>query len=120
MIQTLMDELPGLPELIAKLTGEWEKSAKLIYNKKLGRKVYTNGHFKGLDGRPITVSSSHAILNYALQSDEAIHMSYAYILVHKYMEEAGFCYGEDWNMLIFYHDEIQVECSPEHANHLGS
>jgi hypothetical protein len=75
---------------------------------------YYNGTITGLDGRPITIASEHAILVYLLQSDEAVQMSAAYnrciaILKRKYR------YGEEVCAVCFYHDEYTFECDPDIA-----
>jgi DNA polymerase I-like protein with 3'-5' exonuclease and polymerase domains len=107
--------LPKLKRLIDTLVEEWRSSAQIYYDKKLGRQVFRNGYITGVDGRPILVSSEHAVLCYCLQSDEAIHMSHAYVLIFEEMERRGFEFGVDWAMLTFYHDEFQMEALPHVA-----
>jgi len=81
--------------------------------------VYANGFIKGLDGRPIMVQNEHTVLCYTLQSDEAIQMAVAYVMIHKWAKKRGWEIGRDWGMLIWYHDEVQMECRPEIARELG-
>jgi len=106
--------LPKLGELQERLKVEWRKTAKKRYNAKFGNMEYYNGTIIGLDGRPITIASEHAILVYLLQSDEAIQMSAAYnrtvaILKRRYR------YGEQVHAVCFYHDEYTFECDPDIA-----
>lgn len=114
-----LKELPALKVLIDKLTAEWFATAKKYYNEKWGKWEARDGYITGLDGRPILVDSEHKILNYALQSDEAIQLAYGYILVHQRMAERGYNLHKDWSMLIWYHDEYQTETRPEIAKELG-
>jgi hypothetical protein len=58
------------------------------------------------------------LLCYALQSDEAIHMGVAYVMLHKWAEQRGWG-RSDWNMLIWMHDEFQMESKPEIGKELG-
>lgn len=115
----LMAGLPGLKRCIEELTVEWRDTAQKWYDKKLGRWTMHNGYITGIDGRPILVESEHAILNYALQSDEAIQMGVGYVMVHKRMEERGYELGKDWGMLIWMHDEYQMEARPEIVEEVG-
>lgn len=117
--KTYLDEMPGLRLTIEHLTEQWRETAQRYFDKDLGRWVYRNGKITGLDGRPITVASEHAVLNYALQSDEAIQMGHAYVRVHEECEKRGWKLHEDWAMLIWMHDEFQMECWPHLAKELG-
>ena len=101
--------MPKLDRLLTDLDISWTKRAKKRFNKKRGQMQLADGWIKGLDGRRIVIDSQHKVLNYLLQSDEAIQMSHAYVMVHEEMERLGYVIGEDWNMLIFYHDEVQLE-----------
>lgn len=112
-------KLPKLAQLIERLTEEWLLSAKCRWSNKWNKFEYYDGYITGLDGRPILVDTQHKILNYALQSDEAIQMAYAYLFVHEEMERRGYVWGEDWAMLTWYHDEYQAEVWPKLANELG-
>lgn len=113
------NRIPGLRVLIENLQAEWRKTAKLEYDPDLKRKVLKNGFITGLDGRPIQVESEHAVLNYLLQSDEAIQMAAAYCWFHHQVAKRGYIHGKDWGMLIWYHDEFQFECRPEIATELA-
>lgn len=111
--------VPRLKELIDRLTAEWEATAQRSWNERWRKWEYSNGYIKGLDGRPILVEHQHTILCYALQSDEAIQMAKAYVLVHDEMARRGYVLHRDWSMLIWYHDEFQAECPEGLANTLG-
>lgn len=76
---------------------------------------YYDGIIIGLDGRPIVVPSEHMILVYLLQSDEAIMMSRAYNTTWRMLSEK-YKFGEDFGVVCFYHDEIDVECREEIAD----
>ena len=115
-----LDAMPGIRHTIDFLTRQWRESAQKYYDPKFGRVAYRNGYITGIDGRPILVESEHAVLCYALQSDEAIQMSVAYVMIHQWAEERGWKWGEDWAPCIFYHDEFQLECKPEIAEELKS
>ena len=117
--EQFMKGLPALGKLMDKLTEEWRASAKQRYNKKFGRMEYYGGIITGLDGRPIAVPSEHQILVYLLQSDEAIMMTAAYNIFHKWMDKAGYIFGKDYGTLCWYHDEWTVECRTDIAEHVG-
>ena len=106
--------LPALGRLLENLTKEWKRTAKQKYNPKFNRMEYYDGTIIGLDGRPITVPSEHMILVYLLQSDEAIMMSRAYNTVWKNLS-AKYRFKEDFGVVCFYHDEIDIECREEIA-----
>ena len=108
-----LNGLPKLRDLIQDLQGQWRATAKQKYNPKYGRMELADGYIIGIDGRPIFIDSEHKALNYALQSDEAIQMALAYCWFHSQMEKRGYQYYRDWGMLIWYHDEYQLECRPE-------
>ena len=71
---------------------------------------YKDGYIRGLDGRPIQVDSEHKVLVYTLQSDEAIQMSAAYCVFHKWLLREGYKWREDFGIVLWMHDEWQVEC----------
>jgi DNA polymerase-1 len=109
--EALREVFPAKAALIDKVTAEWESNAKVRINK-WGNKEYYNGWIKGLDGAPIFIASGHAVLVYAVQSDEAVYMSAVYNLVHKYLARK-YKWGEDYVVVCWYHDEITVECRDE-------
>ena len=112
-------EMPKLKEVIEDLSEDWRKSAEFVYNNRFHKMEYKNGYIEGIDGRPILVEFEKDLLCYALQSDEAIQMAVAYVILHKWAEKRGWILGKDWGMLIWYHDEFQMESKPELAEELG-
>ncbi len=111
--EALLSVAAGFKNLVESLVAEWRKNAKKRPNK-WGKVEYYDGWVTGLDGRPIKVASEHAILVYVLQSDEAIMMSCAYCWMYKELC-AKYKWGEDFGIVIFYHDEVDLECKPEIA-----
>ena len=95
-----------------RLVKEWRSNAKQRFNAKFNRMEYYDGWITGLDGRPIYVSSEHAILVYLLQSDEAIMMSKAYCLLCERLS-AKYEYGRQWGVVCWYHDEYTIECDED-------
>lgn len=106
--KALLSVSAGFQTLVEELTAEWRRNAKRRKNK-WGKIEYHNGWVTGLDGRPIFIESEHTILVYVLQSDEAIMMQGAYVLLYDRAEKRGWKHGEDWGYLIWYHDEFQAE-----------
>lgn len=113
--QKLYRGLSGLEELVNSLKEQWRATAKWKYNAKWNRMEPFDGKIIGLDGRPITVASEHALLVYLLQSDEAIMMTAAYNMLWKRLE-AKYVFGMDFGVVCFYHDEYTVECREEIAD----
>lgn len=106
--EQFLSGLPALGRLLETLQGEWRSNAKKRMGK-WGRPEYYDGWFVGLDGRPIFCPSEHAVLVYCLQSDEAIHMSTAYVWLYKELT-SKYKWGEDFGIVTFYHDEYAIEC----------
>jgi DNA polymerase I-like protein with 3'-5' exonuclease and polymerase domains len=102
-----LSNLPMLEALIEKLTAEWQSNAKVRQGK--WGKEYYNGWFIGLDGRPIFCASEHMVLVYALQSDEAILMQTAAVLLYDWCTEKGWTHGVEYGFVANVHDEIQAE-----------
>lgn len=119
MKEEYFKEMPKLKKVLDDLSEEWMKTAKQVYNPKWNRVEYTNGEITGLDGRPIVVEYEKDLLAYALQSDEAIQMAVAYVKLHDWAEKKGWKLKKDWSMLIWMHDEFQMESRPEIADELG-
>ena len=117
--ETYLASMPKLKELLDTLSKEWRLSAKKRFNKKWNKMEYYDGYFRGIDGRSILVPYEKDLLCYALQSDEAIQMAVAYVMVHKRAIVKGWKEGVDWSMLIWMHDEFQMESRPEIADELG-
>jgi len=106
--QALLGVSAGFQALVDSLTKEWKGNAKKRMNR-WGKPEYYDGWIRGLDGRPIFISSEHQILVYMLQSDEAIMMSAAYIFLYNRATKRGWVHGKDWGFLIFMHDEYEAE-----------
>lgn len=114
--ETFFSNVPGLPDLLARLSKEWRQTAKKKFNQKFNRVEYFNGTITGLDGRPILVPSEHQILVYLLQSDEAIQLSAAYNwTVAQLRKRYKYGVGGDVCAVCWYHDEYTFECIPEIA-----
>lgn len=114
-----LDGMPALKATLEGLSKEWRGTARRRFDPKWNRVEYVGGYITGLDGRAIQVEYEKDLLCYCLQSDEAIHMGAAYCLVHKLAEKKGWKEDVDWGMLIWMHDEFQMECRPEIAEELG-
>ena len=114
----LLKAAPGLEQVLNGLSAEWRSHAKKKPNKWGSGMEYYDGWIAGLDGRPINIDSEHKLLVYMLQSDEAIMMSYAYVLLYDWLEAEGFEWGKDWAYVCFYHDEYTIECLPEHVERI--
>ncbi len=74
---------------------------------------------RGVDGRTLWVRSAHSALNLLLQSCGIIHMKRAIADLRPALEAAGYEYDRDWAMVLWVHDEIQIECRPEIAEDIG-
>ncbi len=103
---------PAQAALVDRLAAEWRSNATAVPTK-WGKPRYKNGWIKGLDGRPVYIESEHAILVYTLQSDEAIMMAAAYVMLYKKLLGLGYKWGEDWSYVCWYHDEYTIECKEE-------
>jgi DNA polymerase-1 len=112
-------EMPLLRRLLDTEIEKWRKTANKWWNKRYNRWEYSNGYITGLDGRPILVEFEKDILVYYLQSDEAIQMAAAYCVLHKWLERAGYRWKEDYGFVIWMHDEWQIECRKEIAEHVA-
>jgi DNA polymerase I-like protein with 3'-5' exonuclease and polymerase domains len=115
--KAMLGAAPGFEELLDKLTEEWKSNAKTRPGK-WGVEYY-DGWIAGLDGCPIFIPYEYMILVYMLQSDEAIMMARAYVMMYDRMTERGYQWGEDWAYLIYYHDEYNIECRPEIAEEVA-
>ena len=109
--EALKQVFPAKAALIERITAEWRENAKRRMNK-WGRLEYYDGWVTGLDGSPIFIRAEHTVLVYAVQADEAIYMTAAYNLAHKYLAKR-FTWGEDYVIVCWYHDEVTVECKDE-------
>lgn len=100
---------PAQAALVEELEAIWRSNATPSKNK-WGGVSYKNGWIPGLDGRPVHIESEHAILVYMLQTDEAIMMAGAYVMLYKRLLAKGYKWGTDWAYVCWYHDEVQIEC----------
>lgn len=117
--EQFLRSLPALQRLVDEVTGQWRGNAERYYDHKWGRISYRNGWITGLDGRRVYCETEHAVLCYVLQSDEAIMMQVAYSIFHKWMDQKGYVWGQDYGTVCWYHDEWTVECNPEIAEEVG-
>lgn len=111
--------LPKMRACIDKLQADWRRTAKRKWNTKFHRMEYYDGYITGLDGRRIQVPSEHMVLVYTLQSDEAIQMSVAYCRMEQQLRREGWFHGQDFGVVLWMHDEFQIECRPEIAERVG-
>ncbi len=70
----------------------------------------TRGYIKGLDGRPLKPRNDYSSLNTLLQSAGAIIAKRSIIELVTELQALGFTHGEEFKIVGFIHDEIQVEC----------
>lgn len=85
----------------------------------VGDKVQRTHSLRGLDGRALTIRSAHSALNTLLQSAGAVIAKQATVEAWRLLHSAGFEHGKDWGLMAHVHDELQVECRPEHADRIG-
>jgi DNA polymerase I-like protein with 3'-5' exonuclease and polymerase domains len=91
--------IPGLAELL--------KAVKARAN---------DGFLKAIDGRKVYLTSPHCALNYLLQSSSAILAKRWLLINQQTINSTELCASQ----LAFIHDELQFECSPEHAADLST
>jgi DNA polymerase I-like protein with 3'-5' exonuclease and polymerase domains len=80
------------------------------------KKASERGYLKAIDGRKIMVDSPHKALNYCLQGNSAILAKRWMLINNDSIKQLNLCCSQ----LAFIHDELQFECSPEHATDLCS
>ena len=97
----LYEALPGLKELITKLNNFFYTTQN-----KTGY-----GYIPALDGRKVYAESSFKLLNYLLQSFEAITVKTAVVNAFKMFKEENL----KVDMLALVHDEVQVQTQPENV-----
>lgn len=78
------------------------------------KKAAEKGYIRSLDGRKIAVDSTHKALNFLLQSGAATVAKRWLVINQQTIKETNLCASQ----LAFIHDELQFECSPEHAGDL--
>lgn len=94
-----MNGLPKYKELLRRLSVQFN----------------TYGYIIGADGRRIFPRSEHQVLCYLLQSDEAIAMKVGYLYLYSWIKERNL----DANIVVFMHDEWQVEVRDDHAQEVA-
>jgi hypothetical protein len=77
------------------------------------------GWLRGLDGRKLHIRAEHAAPNTLLQSDGAVLMKRALVLLDESLKGDGLVPGVDYEYVVNVHDEIQTECRPELAEKIG-
>lgn len=86
-------------------------------------KASAKGHLIGMDGRKLTVRSSHAALNVLLQGLGAVASKVWMIEVVEEAARRGWVWTEDergdYAMLGWVHDELQFSVKPEIAEEFG-
>jgi DNA polymerase I-like protein with 3'-5' exonuclease and polymerase domains len=92
--------------------------------KKLMKKLKTEarrGWIEGIDGRRLYIRAQHAALNTLLQNAGAMLAKKWYLLFEEFMEDRGFVHSweQDFAMMAFVHDEIQVAVREEIAQIAG-
>lgn len=88
--------------------------------KAVGRAIKTRGFLFGLDGRKLRIRSEHAALNTLLQSAGAVLMKKAQVILDADLQAAGLVPGRDYEFVITYHDEWQIESLPHLAKQVGA
>jgi DNA polymerase I-like protein with 3'-5' exonuclease and polymerase domains len=77
------------------------------------------GKLRGLDGRTLWVRSPHSALNLILQSAGIIIMKEVMRLAGPAIEAKGLTEDVDFGMVMWVHDEVQYETTPEAAEVVG-
>jgi len=83
----------------------------------VGSYAERNGYIPGLDKRRLTVRSAHKALNVLLQSAGALIAKKALIIFDQLLKEHG--YQDKAHLVLFIHDEFQIECEEGIANDIG-
>jgi hypothetical protein len=99
VIKAFFKGIPELPKLLAKLEAEWKRNG---------------GWIEGLDGRKVWVRAKHMLLNYLLQSGEAIVMkNFQNHLMNEVHYLQGWVESDPVELVTTMHDEAQFLVSPE-------
>lgn len=94
----------------------WEGNPALKQLKEDLEEEYKNkGYLAAIDGRPLTIRYKHAIINTLFQSCGAISVKMAMCYFTKTVKDAGL----NAQILGVFHDEMQIECTPEVAEQVG-
>ena len=91
--------IPGLAELLSAV-----------------RERASDGYLKAIDGRKVFLTSPHCALNYLLQSSSAVLAKRWMVINNTNIKQLELCCSQ----LAFIHDELQFECTPEHAEDLST
>jgi len=86
-----------------------------ILSKQLVEALTKRGYIKAIDGRKLLGVSKRVALNSLLQSAGSVATKVAINIMHRKFEAAGLVEDRDVGLLLFVHDEVQVEAKPEHA-----
>lgn len=73
------------------------------------------GYVTGLDGRKLWIPSEHLAMSLYLQGYEAVIMKAAICCYQDELKRRGIPFKQ----AAFVHDEVQIECKPEHADIVG-
>ena len=95
----------------------WKGAGKLNNDVKL--RASRQGKLRGLDGRTLWVRSPHSALNLILQSAGIIIMKEVMRLATPAMEAKGLVEDKDFGLVMWVHDEVQYETTPEAAEIVG-
>ena len=106
--------LPGLEDLLEHLSQVFESSKGQVRSQRPDGK-FNQGYVPDLAGRRVYSDSPHKLLNYLLQSAEAITCKAALMYTVKKLREEGI----EYQPLIMYHDEIQVMVRPRDAKRVA-
>jgi len=86
----------------------------------IARALKLRPYVVGLDGRRVSVRSSHAALNSVLQSMGAVIMKRAALILDQDLQRThGLRAGSDYEFVLNIHDEWQIEARPEFAELIG-
>lgn len=77
------------------------------------------GWIKGIDGRQVSIRSTHAALNSLLQNAGAVAMKLAPVLLYERLIDEGYVWGRDFAQVAHVHDEMQISVRPDIADYVG-
>jgi DNA polymerase I-like protein with 3'-5' exonuclease and polymerase domains len=103
--EKLFNALPGLKELLKRLN-------QFFYSTQHQSGI---GYIPALDGRKVFAESNFKLLNYLLQSYEAITVKNAVVNAFNTFEKENL----EVDMLGLIHDEVQVQCNPKIADRVS-
>ena len=97
--EAFVDAIPGMSDLLEAI----DEKAKL-------------GWVRSIDDRKIILDSPHKCLNYLLQSGAGVIAKRWLLINYNTIKQTKLCASQ----LAFIHDELQFECSKEHAEDLST